>query len=61
MAQPKCGFCDGTFFEVTTVAPTKSRYKLLATHCAKCGAILGMTESLNIGAVLSQISKKLGL
>jgi predicted nucleic-acid-binding Zn-ribbon protein len=61
MALPKCPKCDGLIFEINEINVQKSNFKLNAINCAKCGAILGIHEYLNIGATLDTLSKKLGV
>ena len=52
MASPNCGKCGSTSFQLSLVSPLGANYQLSAVHCAKCGAVLGVTEYLNAGIVL---------
>lgn len=61
MARPKCGFCQGLRFEVSTIDPASANFKMLATICASCGAVLGVTEFFNIGALLKKLAQKLNV
>lgn len=60
MASSKCGHCGSHSIEVKTVAPGGSRFKLSAVQCASCGAIFGVTDFKNIGAVLEIQDKAIG-
>ncbi len=44
MVQPKCGFCQGTSFELTSAQVTHARTQLPIIHCASCGAALGALQ-----------------
>ena len=59
MATPTCPKCDSTRFEVNTITPAKSNFKLQSTNCSSCGCIVGITEHFNIGALLEKIANAL--
>ncbi len=61
MATPRCVKCDSTRFEATMLEPANSRFKLLAVHCASCGAVAGFMDYWNIGNYVKKIAEKLGI
>lgn len=56
MAASSCPKCDSHTFETTVETPTGSHYKLLFVQCAMCGAVVGVMDYYNIGAVLGDIA-----
>lgn len=60
MATTTCGKCGGRRFEVSTISPEKSRYKLHAVQCASCGVPIGVVDYYNIGALIIELGRKLG-
>ena len=60
MAQPTCPKCDNKMFEVQTAEPQKSRYKVWFVNCTKCGAVVGVLDYWNIGALVLDLGKRLG-
>lgn len=63
MAIPKCpkGDCTSTVFSVSEFEPSGSRFRLMAVHCSRCGAVVGVMDFFNIGAQVNKIGEKLGL
>jgi len=54
MALSTCPKCDNHLFEVEVGEPSDSRYKLLFVQCSSCGAVVGVLDYMNIGAVLEK-------
>lgn len=52
MAISKCPNCDNLFFELKEASPTNAAYKYSYVQCAMCGTVVGVTEYLNIGALI---------
>lgn len=52
MASSCCAKCGNLSFELKENAPQGSRYKLLFVQCSSCGAVVGVLDYDNIGAVL---------
>jgi hypothetical protein len=52
MAMSTCPKCNNHTFEVQIAEPIGSAYKLLFVQCAACGAVVGVMDALNIGALL---------
>jgi len=62
VATSKCAKCDSTRFElVLKDGISGSRYKFNFIQCASCGAVVGVVDYYNIGAVLEKIGKKIGV
>jgi ribosomal protein S27AE len=59
MARPKCPKCDHTSFQSSEISPTNSHFKLLAVHCAKCGAVVGMTDCDDVGSLVRSLAEAL--
>jgi hypothetical protein len=49
-----CPKCDSHYFEVKENEPRDSNFKLLFVQCGSCGAVIGVMDYLNIGAVLQR-------
>jgi len=50
MALSSCPKCGNHLFEVQTVEPMHSNYKLNCVQCSSCGTVVGALEYLNLGA-----------
>lgn len=50
---PKCEHVNS--FEIVTVEPTGSAFKVNFVQCRLCGAVVGAMEFFNSGAILHQI------
>ena len=57
MAVSKCVKCDGMFFELKEVTPRDSEFKLNFVQCATCGAVVGVLEYNNVGALLDRLAR----
>jgi predicted ATPase len=53
----KCGKCDSTSFQVRSIEPADSSFKLNAVQCNMCGTPFGVTDYFNLGALL-QLQEK---
>jgi transcription elongation factor Elf1 len=58
---PKCPKCDHTQFAIKSFDPIDSRFKLVAVYCNACGAVVGITEYDDTGALIRKLAKKLGV
>jgi len=54
MAFSRCPHCKGSSFELKEVEPSQSKYKLNFVQCSSCGAPFGVTEYMNITAMLER-------
>jgi hypothetical protein len=68
MASSRCANCEGSLFEMIQNSPTKSAYKMNFIQCSKCGAVVGVVDYFNVGAMLHKqgealkaIATKLGV
>ena len=61
MARPKCPKCDHTQFESTPISPKNGNFKVLAVHCAKCGAIVGMADIQDVGSLVQSLAEGLDI
>ena len=61
MALPTCPKCDNRVFELNAFTPLRSNYKLYAVNCTQCGAVVGVQEYFNSGALLTKLAEKLGV
>jgi hypothetical protein len=48
-------------FEIKEAKIAGSNFRMNFVQCAKCGGVVGVTEFANTGAMLQNISKKLGI
>ena len=58
---PKCPKCEHTQFAIKSFDPIGSRFKLVAVYCNACGAVVGITEYDDTGALIRKLAKKLGV
>lgn len=61
MARSACPKCEDTRFELQENTPTKSAYRLMFVQCSSCGAVVGVLDMHNIGALLEKICSHLGI
>lgn len=52
--------CNSSSFELAEEEPTGSKFKLNFVRCSSCGAVVGVLDYYNIGAVLNKLGKRLG-
>ena len=52
MAITRCGHCQATRFEIKTIEPTGSAYKLISVQCASCGVPIGVTNYFDVGSIV---------
>jgi hypothetical protein len=57
----KCPHCDGTSWRTEIIEPRLSNYKLTAIVCESCNAPAGFLDFFNIGDMLMEINKRLGI
>jgi uncharacterized Zn finger protein len=61
MAKPKCPKCDHGKFESSLIKPQNGNFKMLAVHCAKCGAIVGMADCQDVGSLVQSLADGLNI
>lgn len=61
MAMSTCLRCGGTTFETCDKEPRGSRYKLVFIQCSECGGVLGVLDFYNIGQLVHDLAKALGV
>jgi hypothetical protein len=61
MVKPKCPKCDHTQFKSTPIKPINGNFKVLAVHCAKCGCIVGMSDTEDVGSLVQSLATALDL
>ena len=61
MAYSTCPKCTNSRFEIVENEPTGSNFKLMFVQCNSCGAVVGVTDYYNVGALLQEIKKHLGI
>lgn len=61
MAQPTCPKCDSRRFEVQVFEPLRSTFRLLCINCAQCGAVVSVMDFYNMGQMVRDLGKKLGV
>jgi hypothetical protein len=62
MAISKCSKCDNTTFEMVEKDNiTGANFKVMFIQCARCGAVIGVQDYYNLGAMLNTIKKHLGI
>jgi hypothetical protein len=59
MAVSACPKCESPVFELKTVEPKGSAYKLSFVQCASCGAVVGVMDYFNIGAKIEEQNQAL--
>ena len=55
----KCGFCGGTGTRMIVLEPYGAPRRLGAVACGKCGAVLGVTDLPDAGAMLHHQAERL--
>jgi DNA-directed RNA polymerase subunit RPC12/RpoP len=61
MAQFKCLKCDSTSFELVERTPSGSDYLLNLIQCSRCGGVVGVLDSYNIGELILRLAEKLNV
>jgi len=61
MAVSTCPKCDSHTFEIVENTPKNSKFKLQFVQCSKCGAVIGVMDSYNIGSLLHKLAKAMNL
>ncbi len=61
MAYSTCPKCDNTTFEMEEITPSGSNFKYNAIQCDMCGAVVGIVDYDNIGQMIEDLAKKLGV
>ena len=61
LIQPQCPKCENTVFALKTIEPIDARYKMTAVCCARCGAVVGVTEYSDVGSLVLKLAAKLGV
>ena len=61
MPSSKCPRCENTSFEMQENEPRGSGWKYMFIQCARCGTVVGVTEYMNIGALIQKLAKALGV
>jgi hypothetical protein len=61
MATSTCIKCGGTTFESREATPRSSPFKLAFVQCASCGGVVGVMDFHNIGEMLKDFAKVLGV
>jgi hypothetical protein len=59
MATPKCPCCSHTSFELVEIKIATASYRTHAVCCSSCGAVVGVQEFFNIGALIHKLADKL--
>lgn len=57
----KCPCCSSTAFESVIETPKNSNFKLQFIRCSSCKTVVGVLDYYNIGAMLENLAKKLGV
>lgn len=60
MVKPKCAKCDHASFTSSVISPINGNFKLIAVHCAKCGAVVGITDCEDVGSLVHSLADALG-
>ena len=61
MANSTCPKCSSNSFEMKEAKIRNSAYRLYFVQCASCGAVVGVQEFENIGALIYKLAKKMGI
>lgn len=61
MQQSKCPKCQLTGFETVTETPLNSNFDLQIIRCKSCKTAIGVLDHYNIGALIFDLAKKLGI
>ena len=59
MATSKCPSYGSHSFEMVEHEPRLSKFKMMFTQCSNCGAVIGVTEFFNIGALLNEKEERI--
>lgn len=52
MAMSTCPKCESHSFEISENSPAGGAFKVMFVQCSRCGAVVGVQDYYNIGAVL---------
>jgi predicted nucleic-acid-binding Zn-ribbon protein len=61
MATSMCIKCGNREFESKETTPRNSNFAFSFIQCTNCGGVVGVMDFYNIGNVLRQIGRKLGV
>jgi predicted nucleic-acid-binding Zn-ribbon protein len=61
MAYSKCPKCENSSFEMVEQTPKGSAFKLMFVQCALCNTVVGVMDYYNIGSVLRELARKIGV
>ena len=61
MATSTCIKCGGTNFELQTLEPFGSKYKLTAVQCSGCGGVIGVVEYTPVSELMKELARKLNV
>jgi translation initiation factor 2 beta subunit (eIF-2beta)/eIF-5 len=61
MAISKCSKCNNTAFEMVEKEIIGANFKIMFIQCNRCGAVVGVQDYYNLGAMLNTIKKHLGI
>jgi len=53
--------CPGTSFEMKELKVLGAKFRQMAIQCSSCGAVVGTTDFVNVGALLENLANKLGV
>lgn len=59
MALSTCPKCNSHSFEMVEQEIKGSKFKLMFVQCVMCGAVVGVTDFWNIGALVRKLAKAL--
>jgi predicted nucleic-acid-binding Zn-ribbon protein len=61
MALPSCPKCGNHMFTTSEIEPSGSNFKFIAVICSSCGTIVGVQEFFNVGQLIHDLAKQLGV
>ena len=59
MASPSCPKCNHKSFSSSPITPKGFNGKVLAIHCSKCGAVVGIAEANDIAGLIQGLAEAL--
>ena len=59
MAHSTCPKCGGGFFHLKKAPPLGADYEILFVQCSQCGTPVGVTDMMNVPAVLAAQNRAL--
>ena len=57
----ECPKCDSSHFEVAQETIKGTNFYLSFIRCASCGTVVGVMDFYNIGAIIHDLAKALGV